>query len=243
MNDITKYNSNKLTLSTDRVYVFIIKFDLYDSNDFVGILSTDEINRSNEMRSVEKRRQFIITRGITKKILATSLDKNPAQIEFFYNRFGKPFINDKYNDYVIEFNTSHSELYGLIAITLNSKIGVDIQKVKPLQDIKSLSNRFFSNDERNELMKIAKNKQQDAFYLGWVRKESFIKAIGIGVSYGLNRFTVPLSKKQNKNFIISDFENKKWHCYDLIDLENYKTALTTCKSNIDILISHKQAFI
>ena len=101
------------------------------------------------MRSVEKRRQFIITRGITKKILATSLDKNPAQIEFFYNRFGKPFINDKYNDYVIEFNTSHSELYGLIAITLNSKIGVDIQKVKPLQDIKSLSNRFFSNDERN----------------------------------------------------------------------------------------------
>ena len=46
---------------------------------------------------------------------------------------------------------------------------------KPLKDIKALSQRFFSDNERDELMKLAKNKQQDAFYLGWVRKESFIK--------------------------------------------------------------------
>ena len=87
-------------------------------------------------------------------------------------------------------------------------------------------------------MKLAKNLQQDAFYLGWGRKESFIKAVGTGVSYGLNRFTVPLSKKKNEKIVISDFDNKKWHCYDLIDFENYKTALTICKSNIEILISH-----
>ncbi len=238
MNDITYFYNNKLTLSTDRIYVFIINFGLYNSDDFVEILSSDENNRADEMRSVEKRRQFIITRGITKRILATSLDRKPSQIKFLYNQHGKPFINDKYNDYTIEFNTSHSELYGLIAMTLNSKVGVDIQKIKPLQDISALSSRFFSDNERNELMRIDENKQQDAFYLGWVRKESFIKAVGTGVAYGLDRFTVPLSKKENKNIIIPDFENKKWHCYDLIEFENYKTALTTCKDNIDILIAH-----
>jgi len=238
MNDITYFYNNKLTLSTDRIYVFIINFGLYNSDDFVEILSSDENNRADEMRSVEKRRQFIIARGITKRILATSLDRKPSQIKFLYNQHGKPFINDKYNDYTIEFNTSHSELYGLIAMTLNSKVGVDIQKIKPLQDISALSSRFFSDNERNELMRIDENKQQDAFYLGWVRKESFIKAVGTGVAYGLDRFTVPLSKKENKNIIIPDFENKKWHCYDLIEFENYKTALTTCKDNIDILIAH-----
>jgi 4'-phosphopantetheinyl transferase len=238
MNDITYFYNNKLTLSTDRIYVFVINFGLYNSDDFVEILSSDENNRADEMRSVEKRRQFIITRGITKRILATSLDRKPSQIKFLYNQHGKPFINDKYNDYTIEFNTSHSELYGLIAMTLNSKVGVDIQKIKPLQDISALSSRFFSDNERNELMRIDENKQQDAFYLGWVRKESFIKAVGTGVAYGLDRFTVPLSKKENKNIIIPDFENKKWHCYDLIEFENYKTALTTCKDNIDILIAH-----
>ena len=238
MNDITYFYNNKLTLSTDRIYVFIINFGLYNSDDFVEILSSDENNRADEMRSVEKRRQFIITRGITKRILATSLDRKPSQIKFLYNQHGKPFINDKYNDYTIEFNTSHSELYGLIAMTLNSKVGVDIQKIKPLQDISALSSRFFSDNERNELMRIDENKQQDAFYLGWVRKESFIKAVGTGVAYGLDRFTVPLCKKENKNIIIPDFENKKWHCHDLIEFDNYKTALTTCKENIDILISH-----
>ena len=238
MNDITYYYNNKLSLSTDRVYVFVINFGLFNSNDFLDILSNNEINRANEMRSHEKRRQFIIIRGITKKILATSLERTPSQINLLYNQHGKPFINDKYKDYVIEFNTSHSGLYGLIAITLNNKVGVDIQKIKPLIDVRALSNRFFSDEERNELMKLAKNLQQDAFYLGWVRKESFIKAIGTGVSYGLNRFSVPLSRKENKNIVIPDHENKKWHCYDLVEFENYKTALTTCAEKIDILISH-----
>ena len=238
MNDITHFYKNKLTLSTERVYVFVINFDLFNSDDFVEILSNDEINRVYEMRSAKKRRQFIITRGITKKILATSLGRKTSQIKFLYNQHGKPFINDKYNDYTIGFNTSHSELYGLIAITLNSEVGIDIQKIKPLQNIMALSRRFFSDNERDELMKLAENKQRDAFYLGWVRKESFIKAIGTGVSYGLNRFTVPLNKKENRNIVIPDSKNKKWHCYDLIEFENYKTALTTCKDNIDIVISH-----
>ena len=86
-------------------------------------------------------------------------------------------------------------------------------------------------------MKLEKHEHQEAFYLGWVRKESFIKATGMGVAYGLDQFSVSLNKEDNSNVIISDYENKKWHCYDLIEIGNYKTALTTCKNNIDILIS------
>ena len=85
MNDITYYYNNKLMLSTDRVYVFVINFGLFNSNDFLDILSNNEINRANEMRSHEKRRQFIIIRGITKKILATSLERTPSQINLLYN--------------------------------------------------------------------------------------------------------------------------------------------------------------
>ena len=103
------------------------------------------------MKSSEKEHQFIIARGITKKILANTLEKEPYQIELLYNQHGKPFINEKYNNYTIEFNISHSGLYGLIAITLDNKVGIDIQKIKPEIDIEALSNRFFSDEERNEL--------------------------------------------------------------------------------------------
>ena len=237
INEIAHFYNNKLTLSTDRIYVFLINFNLFDSNDFIELLSNNEIERAGKMKSSEKEHQFIIARGIIKKILANTLEKEPYQIELLYNQHGKPFINEKYNNYTIEFNISHSGFYGLIAITLDNKVGIDIQKIKPKIDIEALSNRFFSDDERSELLKLAKNKQQDAFYLGWVRKESFIKAIGLGVSYGLDRFSVPLNKKESANVVVSNFENKKWHCFDLMEFRNYKTALTTCANNIDIFIS------
>ena len=237
INNITQFYNNNFSLSTKRVHVFLINFDLFNSDDFKEFLSNDEINRANKIKIVKKRHQFIISRGVVKKLLSTLLRKEADQIEFLYSQHGKPFINEKYYNHTIEFNISHSGIYGLIAITLDNKIGVDIQKIDPKVDYNSLSARFFSDNEKNELMKLDKNKRKDAFYLGWVRKESFIKAIGMGVAYGLDRFSVSLNKNDNANIVISDFENKKWHCYDLIEFNNYKTALTTCDNKIDIVIS------
>ena len=237
VNDFSFLYTNDLNLTTEKVYVFLINLDFFDFTDFIGLLSNNEVKRADKMKTKKKKRQYIITRGMIKKLLSIIIDKDPHKIEFSYNHHGKPFINEKYNGYSVEFNTSHSGRYGLIAITLDNKVGVDIQKIKPEIDFRALSSRFFSNNERNELLKLEKHEQQEAFYLGWVRKESFIKATGMGVAYGLDQFSVSLNKEDNSNVIISDYENKKWHCYDLIEIGNYKTALTTCKNNIDILIS------
>ncbi len=237
VNDFSFLYTNVLNLTTEKVYVFLINLDFFDFTDFIGLLSNNEVKRADKMKTKKKKRQYIITRGMIKKLLSIIINKDPHKIEFSYNHHGKPFINEKYNGYSVEFNTSHSGVYGLIAITLDNKVGVDIQKIKPEIDFRALSNRFFSNNERNELLKLEKHEQQEAFYLGWVRKESFIKATGMGVAYGLDRFSVSLNKEDNSNIVISDYENKKWHCYDLIEIGNYKTALTTCKNNIDILIS------
>ena len=237
VNDFSFLYTNDLNLTTEKVYVFLINLDFFDFTDFIGLLSNNEVKRADKMKTKKKKRQYIITRGMIKKLLSIIINKDPHKIEFSYNHHGKPFINEKYHGYSVEFNTSHSGVYGLIAITLDNKVGVDIQKIKPEIDFRALSNRFFSNNERNELLKLEKHEQQEAFYLGWVRKESFIKATGMGVAYGLDRFSVSLNKEDNSNVVISDYENKKWHCYDLIEIGNYKTALTTCKNNIDILIS------
>ena len=237
VNDFSFLYTNDLNLTTEKVYVFLINLDFFDFTDFIGLLSNNEVKRADKMKTKKKKRQYIITRGMIIKLLSIIINKDPHKIEFSYNHHGKPFINEKYNGYSVEFNTSHSGRYGLIAITLDNKVGVDIQKIKPEIDFRALSNRFFSNNERNELLKLEKHEQQEAFYLGWVRKESFIKATGMGVAYGLDQFSVSLNKEDNSNVIISDYENKKWHCYNLIEIGNYKTALTTCKNNIDILIS------
>lgn len=242
MNKITQLYKQKIEPSTDRVNIFLINFSLFNPCNFIKYLSDDEIDRADKIRKEERRQQFIISRGIIKKYLSILLSKRSNQIKFLYNKHGKPYINEKYNSHTVEFNSSHSGNYGLTAITLDNKIGVDIQKIDSTVNFESLSDRFFNINEKNELMKLNKDDQKDAFYLGWVRKESFIKATGKGIAYGLNRFSVTLNKIHNSNPIISNYENKNWYCHDLIECSGYKMALTTSKSEIDIVLSQDMNF-
>ena len=153
INNITQFYNNNFSLSTKRVHVFLINFDLFNSDDFKEFLSNDEINRANKIKIVEKRHQFIISRGVVKKLLSTLLRKEADQIEFLYSQHGKPFINEKYYNHAIEFNISHSGIYSLIAITLDNKIGVDIQKtswpVLPVFDVM----QSIGNVDENEMFR------------------------------------------------------------------------------------------
>ena len=216
---------NKVNLSTENVHVLLINFSTFDFQNYMNYLTSNEIERLDNINNLNNRNQFVASRVVIKKILSKYLKKIPNKIEFSFNKHGKPFIRDKYHNHRFEFNISHSDIYGLIAITLDNKIGVDIQKINHDIDVDSLSSRFFSENEKTQLMNLDKSKKIDAFHLGWARKESFIKAIGEGVAYGLDSFTVSLEKNDTKSIL--DIKNKKWHCYNIIDFENYKTALTT----------------
>ena len=80
--------------------------------------------------------------------------------------------------------------------------------------------------------------QLDTFYRIWARKESFIKATGKGVAYGLDQFSVTLDETIDGGTEVLTFNplDDKWFCYDLINIDNYKTALTTTNKTCDIVI-------
>ena len=67
---------------------------MFNSDDFKEFLSNDEINRANKIKNVEKRHQFIISRGIVKKLLSTLLRKEADQIEFLYKHFAQLIFVD-----------------------------------------------------------------------------------------------------------------------------------------------------
>ena len=60
INNITQFYNNNFSLSTKRVHVFLINFDLFNSDDFKEFLSNDEINRANKIKIVEKLLFFVI---------------------------------------------------------------------------------------------------------------------------------------------------------------------------------------
>ncbi len=229
-----------LVLSDEKIHVFLYQLSLYNSKDLILYLSDDEKNRADKLKIQEKKDQFIITRSLLRRLLSSNLGKEPQNIIISYLEHGKPIINDKINNKAIEFNVSHSGDYTLIALTLENKIGVDIEEINSNVDHLSLANRFFSDEEKTQILSLDEGQQCDAFYRIWARKESFIKATGEGIAFGLDRFSVPLGEISNEGMevVTSVAMDRDWFCYNLMNIDNYKTALTTTKKNNAIVICH-----
>ena len=232
--------NKEFLLSDEAIHVFLYQISLFNCAEMILHLSDDEQSRAAKLKIQQKKDQFIITRSLLRVLLARSLEKEPQEIMFSYEEHGKPAIKDKINNKSIEFNISHSGDYALIAMTLENKVGVDIEEINSSIDYQSLSKRFFSDKEKNELQSLENDRQCDAFYCIWARKESFIKATGKGVSFGLDRFSVSLEESNDSGMeILTSVPIKNdWFVYDLLDMDNYKTALTTSRKGGGIII-HK----
>jgi 4'-phosphopantetheinyl transferase len=91
----------------------------------------------------------------------------------------------------VEFNLAHSGGKAVIALAGDAAIGVDIELLRPIDDVESLARLVFSDVERRELE--FASDPVSAFLNGWTRKEAYVKALGLGLSAPLTKITVSLS--------------------------------------------------
>lgn len=94
-----------------------------------------------------------------------------------YNEYGKPFLKDRKNLY---FNISHCNELAVCAIE-NTEVGIDAEYIRECRS--GVMQRAFSEREKN----IVENSENinEMFFRIWTLKESFVKALGIGISYPL----------------------------------------------------------
>ena len=126
------------------------------------------------------------------------------------------------------FNLSHSGRWGLLAVTTGRRVGVDIQEMDPRTECEKLAERFFSRRESAALMALPWNERRTAFFRGWTRKEAFLKAMGRGISMGLDTFDVSLGPEDPPAVLATRFEPDEggsWMLNDLNVAEGYAAAL------------------
>jgi len=192
------------------------------------LLSQEEYQRAKRFHRPSDRRRFIAGRGILRKIVSAYLARAPDEIRFVYNKYGKPFISDDQNLGVLGFNLSHSNGMALYAFTRGRRIGVDIEYMREDFATLEIAERFFSKDEFEALKAVASDQRPEAFFNCWSRKESYIKAIGMGVSYPLDEFTVSLALNVSPALLKVDedaTEASRWNTYELDAGEEYAAAL------------------
>ncbi len=139
------------------------------------------------------RDRFIVGRGILRRIISAYLALPPSQLRFTYNEYGKPSISDDQNDRALNFNLSHSAELILYAVTRGRSVGVDIEYIREDSATIEIAEHVFSEDEVAALKSLPTDQRTIGFFNSWSRKEAFIKAKGMGVSYPLDRFTVALA--------------------------------------------------
>ena len=175
-------------LSTDRIDVWQIDLtgDHNSYEKYIQYLSDDENFRLNKFKITAKRYEFSRVRSILRYLLKRYLNADPRSIKFGMSSHGKPFVIG----HDISFNVTHSHGCALIGFTRNTPIGLDVEKLRNKVDCQGLSRRYFSPNESDELLAIAEEDQQQAFFTCWTRKEAFVKALGRGIGFGLDNFDV-----------------------------------------------------
>lgn len=160
---------------------------------FFDLLATDEQHRANRFHFAKDRRRFIVARGIMRTLLGRYLNLSPESLEFSYSSFGKPALPEIDGGQELHFNLTHSGNLALLAFTRRREVGVDVEELRENFDGLQLAEHYFSSREVAALHALPAQMHQLAFFTCWTRKESYIKAIGEGLSHPLNCFDVSLA--------------------------------------------------
>ena len=155
-------------------------------------LSQAELARAEKFRSDSRYREYVVTRGLLRQALAGMTRLEIAGVEFPDGEHGKPGLDNILDGRTIAFNVSHSHGLALVALTLEGRLGVDLEKIRPEVEWRSLAQHYFSDAEVQVLDRYAEDIGLKAFFTCWTRKEAFVKALGGGISYGLKEFDVSI---------------------------------------------------
>ncbi len=131
-----------------------------------------------------------------------------------YGEYGKPYIEGRPE---VKFNLSHSGDMA-IAVFSSKEVGCDIEKRGRYNEM--ILNRCFSEEE-----KCFVNQSEDkdlAFTRIWVGKESFLKAIGIGIAADFRKVAVCVD--ENGISLKQKLDPRRWNIKERV-FDDYVLAI------------------
>jgi 4'-phosphopantetheinyl transferase len=140
-------------------------------------LSPDERERADRFAFLHHRRRFVVARGRLRAALGRELGLPPESVRIELDGNHKPYVRGR-----LRFNLAHSLELALIALGRDEELGVDLELLRPLRRREALAAAVFTERERHLLDELPEAERDHAFLTAWTRKESYLKALGFGLS-------------------------------------------------------------
>ena len=157
------------------------------------LLSSEELRRASRFVRVRDRRRFVACRSTLRRLLAARLKLPPKAVALTSGTFGKPDLAPHQRRSGLRFNVSHCADTAVFGFSWGREIGIDVEAVRVLPDADSIARRFFSEKESNTYFGLDPGDRPLGFFNCWTRKEAFVKALGEGLGFRLDRFDVSLA--------------------------------------------------
>lgn len=173
-------------------------------------IQSDEKERLKRFVFRKDVRASLVGRLLMRKFVNEYAGLPYNKIIFIRDEHNRPMLKD--NSANVSFNASHQGSYTVLAGEIrNVKIGVDVMTLnynesKNVPDFFRLMNKHFSAAEWNEIRDFSKSEaeQMSMFYRHWALKESYVKALGIGIFTDLGSIDFRTNSKLSEDSITTD---------------------------------------
>ena len=162
------------------------KIEQHTFDRMLDEVSDDTCVAVKKFRKIRDAQNTLTGEVLVRWLVSKHTGLHNGDIHIARNSFGKPFVSGLYNFY---YNVSHSGCWVACAVD-SSEVGVDVEEIKEIDF--AVAHSVFSTAEYHDLMDREESKRLPYFYELWTLKESYVKAIGKGLSEPLPSFSMQL---------------------------------------------------
>lgn len=155
-----------------------------------ALLSEDELAREQRFRFAEDRQSYLMAHALVRHVLSQLCGVAPGELRFASGEHGRPELSAPQRTPRLRFNLSHTR--GLVAcgVALEHDVGVDVEHIDRRLEVDRLAESVFSESERAALYALPPERRRERFFELWTLKESYIKAVGVGISMPLRAISI-----------------------------------------------------
>ena len=135
------------------------------------VISGEERARADRFAFVADRCRYVAAHGLVRYLLAGYVGQAPSEIRVERAPQGKPRLVHPMD---LRFNLSHAGDVGMVAVAVGRDVGIDVECVRPLDDLGALVEMCFSPGEKEPYATIPEPARLVTFFETWTRRPSLL---------------------------------------------------------------------
>jgi 4'-phosphopantetheinyl transferase len=234
-----------LELHPDQVHVWRVRLDGVENEDdqLWKLLSRLERERAQRFHFDQHRYRFLRSHGVCRMILSRYTGIAPDELRLDTTPLGKPFLLGA--DLLdLRFNLSHSGDWMMVGVACGRELGVDVELLARNIDWQSIAKDYFLTSEIKAIQSFrGEDEQTAAFFRVWTVKEAYLKAVGKGLSGGLDRAVVQIGHGLPGRFVElpgGENELRHWQVFSFQPASGAVSAAVVAKDdkNLQLIPYH-----